>query len=124
MRPLLFIVFLSLLFPISVSADYYKYVDENGIIRYVDIMNKVPEAYKDRVVHHIVPTNAVKDTDVQKPMGILLKKKVELDEEYAALMKQKEDLLELIQEWEEKYKAWENKNSAMDKQLQPSKVQQ
>ena len=115
MRPLLLIVFLPLLFPFSVSADYYRYVDENGVLRYVDTLSKVPEAYKNQVARHVVPTSAVKDTDAPKPMGALLKKKMELDEENVALMKEKEELLESIREWEEKYKAWENKKSALDK---------
>jgi hypothetical protein len=106
-------VFLSLLFPFSVSADYYRYVDENGVPRYVDTMGKVPKVYQDQVVHHILPTSNVKDAVAQKPMGDLLK--MELDEEHTALLKEKEELLESIREWEEKYKAWENKKSALDK---------
>ena len=114
MRPLLLIVFLSLLFPFSVSADYYRYVDENGVPRYVDTIGKVPKVYQDQVVHHILPTSNVKDAVAQKPMGDLLKKKMEPDEEHTALMKEKEELLESIREWEEKYKAWENKKAAFD----------
>ena len=114
MRTLLLIVFLSLLFPFSVSADYYRYVDENGVPRYVDTIGKVPKVYQDQVVHHILPTSNVKDAVAQKPMGDLLKKKIVLDEEHTALMKEKKELLESIREWEEKYKAWENKKSAFD----------
>ena len=117
MRPLLLIVFLPLLFPFSVSADYYRYVDENGVPRYVDTIGKVPKVYQDQVVHHILPTSNVKDAVAQKPIGDVLKKKMEPDpdEEHTALMKEKEELLESIREWEEKYKAWENKKSALDK---------
>ena len=115
MRTLLLIGFLAMLFPVSVSADYYRYVDENGIPRYVDTLSKVPDAYKSQVARHIVPTSAVKDTDTQKSLGDLFKKKMELDEEYTALMKEKEAILESIRHWEEKYKAWENKKSALDK---------
>ena len=115
MRPLLLIVFLPLLFPFSVSADYYRYVDENGVPRYVDTMGKVPKVYQDQVVYQIMPTSTGKDTEAQTPMSALLKKKMELDEEHAALLKEKEELLESIRQWEEKYKAWENKKSALDK---------
>ena len=115
MRLFLLIVFLPLLFPFSVLGDYYRYVDENGISRYVDTMRKVPKAYQDQVVHHILPTSTVKHAAAEKPMGDLLKKKMELDDEYTVLMKEKEGLLESIREWEEKYKAWENKKSALDK---------
>ena len=115
MRPLLLIVFLSLLFPFSVSADYYRYVDENGVPHYVDTMKKIPKAYQGQILYHILPTSNFKDAVAQKPMGDLLKKKMEPDEEHTALMKEKEELLESIREWEEKYKAWENKKSALDK---------
>ena len=115
MRRLLLIVFLPLLFPFSVSADYYRYVDENGVPRYVDTIRKVPTAYQNRVVFYVLPTSNVKAPDAQKPMGDLLKKTMELDEEYTALMKEKEGLLEAIRAWEEKYKAWENKKSAFGK---------
>ena len=113
MRPLLFTVFISLLFPLSVSADYYRYVDEHGVPRYVDTIGKVPKSYQDQVVYQIVPTNTGNYPEAQKPMGDLLKKKLELDDEYTALMKEKEKLLEAIRVWEEKYKAWENKKSAV-----------
>ena len=108
-------MFLSLLFPVSVSADYYRYVDENGVPRYVDTIGKVPKVYQDQVVHHILPTSNVKDAVAQKPMGALLKKKMELDDEYTVLMKEKEGLLESIRGWEEKFKTWESKKSALDK---------
>ena len=112
--------FLPLLFPVSVFADYYSYVDDSGVIRYVDVMSKVPKAYQDQVVYHVVPTSVIKDTAAQKPMGSLLKHNTELDEEYSILMKEKEALLESIREWEGKYKVWENKKSAFDEQLKSS----
>ena len=115
MRPLLLIVFLSLLFPFSVSAGYYRYVNENGVPCYVDTIGKVPKVYQDQVVYQFMPTSTGKDTDAQKPMGALLKKKMELDDEYTVLMKEKEGLLESIRGWEEKFKTWESKKSALDK---------
>ena len=116
MRPLLFVtVFISLLFPLSILADYYRYVDEHGVHRYVDTIGKVPKAYQDQVVYQIVPTNTGNIPDAQKPMADLLKKKMELDDEYTILMKEKEELLETIRVWEQKYKAWENKKSALGK---------
>ena len=180
MRMVLLIWLLALLFPVSVSADYYRYVDENGTAHYVDNMNKVPEAYQDQAVRHVVPIDdeklqedAVPDTNAQIPdeakealkipstsekikkakqeaeekkkQKALLEKKKELDEEYAALMKERDEISASRQEWskryktrkrkhvarkkmkeldamelewEEKYKAWEIKKSALDKQLQ------
>lgn len=55
MRTYIFLIFLLLVFPFSVSADYYRYVDENGFRHYVDTMKKVPKAYQDTTVHYIVP---------------------------------------------------------------------
>ena len=55
MRTHIFLMFLLLVFPCSVSADYYRYVDENGFRHYVDTMKKVPKAYQDQTVHIIVP---------------------------------------------------------------------
>jgi len=115
MRTLILMVFLTLIFPFSVSADYYRYVDENGVPRYVDSMMKVPKAYHNRVVFHVLQTGNVKGAVGQKSMGDLTNKKMELDEEHTALMKEKEELLKSIRAWEEKYKAWENKNSALGK---------
>ncbi len=84
------------------------------------------------------------DAIANKNQKALLKEKVELEEEYAALMKEKGEISESIQEWskryktrrrkgvarkklkelevmemewEEKYKAWENKKSALDKKM-------
>jgi hypothetical protein len=84
------------------------------------------------------------DAIANKNQKALLKEKVELDEEYAALMKEKGEISESIREWskryktrrrkgvarkklkelevmemewEEKYKAWENKKSALDKKM-------
>ena len=176
----LLIWLLTLLSPDLVSADYYRYVDENGTPHYVDSMSKVPEEYQDRVVREVVPKaeetlpeDVVPDTNAQIPdeakealnkpnvlerrekakqeaeekkrQEALLEEKKKLDEEYAALMKERDeitaskeewskryktrkrkgmtrkklkelDIMEL--EWEEKYKAWEIKKSALDKQMQ------
>jgi hypothetical protein len=115
MRTFLLIGLIALLFPVSGSADYYRYVDDNGIPRYVDTLSKVPDAYKNQVARHTVPTSAAQDENTQKSPGDLFKKRMEQDEEYTALMKEKEAILESIRHWEEKYKAWENKKSALDK---------
>jgi hypothetical protein len=81
-------------------------------------MSKVPEAYRDQVVYKKLSTNIIKDVSARKPMGSLLKQQMELDEEYAGLIKEKEVLLESIRKWEEKYQVWENKKSALDRLMQ------
>ena len=115
MRKFLLLGLLPLLFPVSVSADYYRYVDKDGIPRYVDTMKKVPKAYQNQAVYQILPTSAVKEKVAPKPTANLSKEKMELDKEYTALMKEKEALMEAIRKWEEKYKAWEIKKSASTK---------
>ena len=177
MRIVIMICLLSILFPVTGSADIFKYVDKDGIARYVDDMNKVPKEYQDQVVRHVVPEtdeslqkDTVKTTNTQIPSDIkeilnkkkiedakkkaqqdaeakkkaLLKEKQELEAEYAALMKENTEIsdsirewskryktrrrkgvarkklkeLEIMQmEWEEKYKAWETKNAALEEKM-------
>ena len=169
----LFCLFVVLI-PITVFADYYKYVDKNGGIHYVDDMSKIPEEYQKDSQRYASPDDVgdsgpdsaknsesnisgdVQDTSQEKVLNeknnpkedkgpsksALLKSKKELEEEYASLMKEKEALSQSIQEWtkryktrrrksvaraklkeleamemqwEEKYKAWEKKKMALER---------
>ena len=55
MKNLRLLCFFLVLFPIAVSADYYKYVDKNGGIHYVDDMSMVPEEYQNDVHPQVLP---------------------------------------------------------------------
>ncbi len=45
----LYLFFLWVGMPPNLSAEFYKYVDEEGHIFYVDKLEKVPEAYRDQI---------------------------------------------------------------------------
>lgn len=42
-----------LLFSVNASADFYKYVDENGNVRFTDDINEVPEAQRSKIQSYI-----------------------------------------------------------------------
>jgi predicted aspartyl protease len=42
-------VFLFLIYPVNSTAEFYKYVDENGQTFYVDDLSKVPQEYREQV---------------------------------------------------------------------------
>ena len=147
MKNLRLLWFFLVLLPITVSADYYKYVDKNGGVHYVDDMSKVPEEYQNDVYRHMLPesdgesgpdssgnTDTKIPRDVQKTFqketlnkknnqteGIkpsksaLSKRKKELEEKYASLMKEKEALSESIREWSKRYKTRSRKSVARAK---------
>ena len=51
MRPLLlFTCFLMLLPAIQAGAEYYRYVDSNGVLCFTDDFGQVPENYWDQIV--------------------------------------------------------------------------
>jgi len=129
--------FFLVLLPITVSADYYKYVDKNGGVHYVDDMSKVPEEYQTDVHPYLLPesdgesgpdssgnTGSKIPRDVQKTFqkegiepskSVLSKRRNELEEEYASLMKEKEILSESIREWSKRYKTRSRKSVARAK---------
>jgi len=113
--PIIFLIFLFL--PLSASADYYRYVNKDGVPCYVDAMEKVPEAHKNQITFYIERTREDKKAVPREPLGTLLTKKKELDDEYIDLMNEKEQLLESIQAWEKKYKIWENKQLTFHEEI-------
>ena len=127
------------LIPLTVFADYYKYVDKNGGIHYVDDMSKIPEEYQKNSQRYASPDDVgdsgskisedVQDTSQKKILheknnpkadkgpskSALLNSKKELEEEYASLMKEKEALSQSIQEWTKRYKTRRRKSVARTK---------
>jgi chromosome segregation ATPase len=110
-----------LLFSVSAYAEFYKYVDEDGNVRFTDDINQVPEAQRAKIRSYIesespepaeqevARENEAKQTseDQQTDFADLLddesesledaKKRIdelksEIDQEYEALMKEKEQL--------------------------------
>ncbi|MBW2040280.1 MAG: clan AA aspartic protease [Deltaproteobacteria bacterium] len=46
---LLFLLVLTLLFPIELRSEFYKYIDRDGTIHFVDDESKIPNEYRDNV---------------------------------------------------------------------------
>jgi hypothetical protein len=54
MRALNIFIFISfLLFSVNASAEFYKYLDENGDVRYTDDINQVPEEQRAKVSSYV-----------------------------------------------------------------------
>jgi hypothetical protein len=106
------------LFSISASAEYYKYIDKNGNIHYTDDLTAVPENQRTNInEYNEIQSNVVdrqKDEDKVKPSDSLIEekkagtkdgtydfsemkkkldsKKAALNKEYDALMDEKKQL--------------------------------
>ncbi|MGD9133045.1 MAG: DUF4124 domain-containing protein [Desulfobacterales bacterium] len=48
-----FIIIIFLMFSVSASAEFYKYVDEDGNVRFTDDINQVPEAQRAKIRSYI-----------------------------------------------------------------------
>jgi hypothetical protein len=116
-----FIIITFLMFSVSASAEFYKYVDENGNVRFTDDINQVPEAQRAKIRSYIesesqepaeqevAPENEAKQAPEDQPTDFAdlsddesesledTKKRIdelksEIDREYEALMKEKAQL--------------------------------
>jgi chromosome segregation ATPase len=117
----IFIIITFLMFSASASAEFYKYVDEEGNVRFTDDINQVPEAQRAKIRSYIeseskepaeqqvARENEAEQTseDQQTDFSGLsddesesledAKKRIdalktEIDQEYQALLKEKEQL--------------------------------
>jgi len=117
----IFIIITFLIFSVSAAAEFYKYVDEDGNVRFTDDINQVPEAQRakirsyvesvnqDPAEQEVTPENQSEQaaTDQQTNLPDLsddepesledAKKQIdalksEIDQEYEALMKEKQQL--------------------------------
>ena len=110
------------LFSVPVSAEFYKFIDEDGNVQFTDDLTKVPINQREGVNKYIesrTDAEDVKDnqqgekkekqigdeekkviqpvsTDLFRIKKELDAKKKELDEEYASLLKEKEKIEEYI----------------------------
>jgi hypothetical protein len=118
-RPVVLEVFLvtfimTAMAPLSVRAEYYRYTDQSGVVRYTDNLLDVPEAQRSRVEKYIgkndqsedaIPVDAPSDDDVEKKseqmnpvdskqleFEYLSQEKAEIDKEYDMIIKEKNDL--------------------------------
>ena len=53
----IFIVITFLMFSVSASAEFYKYVDDDGNVRFTDDINQVPEAQRSQIRSYIESEN-------------------------------------------------------------------
>ena len=112
------ILLILMLFSITASAEFYKFIDEEGNVQFTDDLTKVPVNQREGVNKYIesrtdaedMQDNAQKEkeqnlpgdeekeatqnvyTDLLKEKERLETKKKELDEEYDSLVKEKEEI--------------------------------
>jgi predicted aspartyl protease len=84
-----FFFILFLIFPMDLSAEFYKYVDQEGSIFYVDDLGKVPPEYRDQIEvfkerYDYLPTEQKEskaEQDRQKQQRLELENQRQLDRE-------------------------------------------
>jgi flagellar motility protein MotE (MotC chaperone) len=113
----IFIIISFLMFSANAGAEFYKYVDDEGHVRFTDDINEVPEAQRANIRSYIESENEEtsepevspeNETDQQSNFPDLsdteqeslddAKKRIdqlkkEIDQEYEALLKEKEQLI-------------------------------
>lgn len=94
---LLFLFFLSLLFPFEARSEYYGYVDKEGNRHFVDREDKIPLEYRDTM-------NVYKE----KYDGLTEKERsIMLEKERRELEERREEERREYEEWQRAQKAWE-----------------
>lgn len=117
----IWIVIILMWIPSMVSAEFYRYTDENGVIHFTDSLSEVPADQRKKMVQYADPaeetsfetsdmdaetadkeamlpgnTDNITKTDIVIPKGSqadgLLRTKAELDQEYSELVKKGETL--------------------------------
>jgi flagellar motility protein MotE (MotC chaperone) len=134
----IFIIITLLIFSVSAAAEFYKYVDEDGSVRFTDDINQVPEAQRAKIRSYVESENqdsaeqevtqenqseqAATDQqtnlpdqsdDASESLEDAKKQidalKSEIDQEYEALMKEKQQLAKAKEQEKGKdYKAMVN----------------
>jgi hypothetical protein len=123
MKYLKIVVLISfLLFSLNASAEFYKYTDEDGNVRFTDDINQVPEEQRSKIRSYVesqseevpeqeatqeIPEESeqqsnfpdLSEDDAKQGSIEELKSRIdaikqEIDQEYAALLKEKEQLAE------------------------------
>ncbi|MCD4720674.1 MAG: hypothetical protein K8S13_12580 [Desulfobacula sp.] len=144
----LIICFLYILSASSVFAEYYHYIDKDGIKYYTDDISEVPEDQRpDLSVYQSIQTSPEEkppeEKDIETKDTIMLKsieiKKGEIDNEYEALVKKRQALTKQkktigekkynelatqfnieIKQYQEKKEAYEKLVEQYNKQMIPS----
>jgi len=118
----IFVLISFLLFSVSASAEFYKYTDENGNVRFTDDINQVPEEQRSRIRSYVesqseeVPEqeatqenpekseqqanfpdlseDVAEEGSIEELKSRIDEIKKEIDQEYEALLKEKKQLAE------------------------------
>ncbi|MBT7261469.1 MAG: hypothetical protein HN888_10175 [Desulfobacula sp.] len=109
---LVFFLCVLLIWPfVFVSAEYYHYIDQNGIKHYTDDISKIPENLRPDLNKHKSIISPKEKTVIKKKSmeskakitpGLLTNKKNELDHEYKILAKKNKSLSEQKNDLDEK----------------------
>lgn len=118
----IFILISFLLFSVNAAAEFYKYTDEDGNVRFTDDINQVPEAQRSKIHSYVEsqseevsdqettqetpekseqqanvpdsPENEAEEGSLEELKSRIDAIKEEVDQAYAALLKEKEQLTE------------------------------
>jgi hypothetical protein len=134
--------FLWSLFTLAAAGEIYRYTDKDGVLRYTDDIAKVPQNMRDRVKKYeeiqSVPSTESQTTQPADPQVTpparkkpnpaveeqkevekqIAQRKKELEEEYEALIKEKEILDRETRNWQIRYNTRKRKSVARGKLME------
>lgn len=129
----IFIIITFLMFSVSASAEFYKYVDDEGNVHFTDDINQVPEAQRAKIRSYIESENQEpaeqEVTQVNKPEQASKDQETDFsdlsDDESESLEDTKKRIDELKSEIDQEYKALlkEREQLAKDKKQVKTKDQ-
>ena len=98
MRLFLAVIIFLLLLPSNVSANIYKFVDEDGIKHFVDSYDAIPERYREKKVEEIVSRD---EKEKEEPRESVPKDSKENNKDSSEPENKKTEA-EIIKDWDEK----------------------
>jgi hypothetical protein len=125
------------------SAQFYRYIDKDGVVRYTDDLSQVPEDRQAEVEKYVdtedtqtggkdskktvkpeTPDQVKQEKKLKKPGSAQAEKKAlkeqkkELKNEYQALMKEKEQIARDIETYSKRYKTRARKSASRKKLIE------
>ncbi len=117
MRLLLTIIIIILLFPSYVSAKIYKFVDDEGIMHFVDNYDAIPEKYREKKVQEVIIKNEKENDKIKEEKeekGEEVKESITRDSSEPV---KKKTEAEIIRDWDEKVSKLKEKLEKAGKKL-------